>query len=265
VAGPDRRLILAAVDAEAALQARIGKTVLDLLADLLRRTLRAGVPREQIARDAARVVTVGRRQAFGGADVYMRRALDLLDVHSSGGAGSPTPTPRGIPAVEEWVRPIEEYRHARITGLDALEAELRAITRAEAMADLDLGMARRDAYAGRLASAENVTGWRRIIHPERSESGTCGLCVAAADRLYGKGDLLPLHARCKCTVLPATAALDPGQTLNADEIAALYESAGSTGRQSLAKVRFAVREHGEIGPLLVDAGDRFTGPEDIAA
>jgi hypothetical protein len=47
-----------------------------------------------------------------------------------------------------------------------------------------------------LAAAEDVTGYRRVIHPELSKSGTCGLCVAAADRIYYVDDLMPIHTNC---------------------------------------------------------------------
>jgi hypothetical protein len=56
---------------------------------------------------------------------------------------------------------------------------------------------------------------------------------------------------------------DPGQSLNADSLRELYRLGGGTG--DLARVRYAVNEHGELGPLLTRAGQAFRGPDDIAA
>ena len=98
-----------------------------------------------------------------------------------------------------------------------------------------------------------ITGYRRIIHPELARTGTCGLCVAAADRLYKVGELLPLHDGCHCTVAPVTAASDPGMQLNQLDFKRLYKAAGGTGRAGLQRTRYTIVEHGELGPQLVAA------------
>lgn len=261
------RQVLAAVDAEAAAQDSILKALLDLLRWLWQRILKDPYdPRQvdQFTREAARMVQTHRRLAAGATDAYLRRILNVLDVP----AGPPsTPVdrdPRGIPATTEWARPVKEYRRARLLGLENLEAQERALQRAGAMADIDLAMARRDAAGRRLAPIERVTGWRRIIHPELSRSGTCGLCIAAADRVYSKAELLPLHARCRCTVAPVIAGqADPGLNLNRSSLDALYEAAGGTAAGQLVRIRYQVEQHGEIGPWLVNAEHHFRGPAEV--
>jgi hypothetical protein len=166
----------------------------------------------------------------------------------------------------EWIRPAKEYRRARLAGLDEFEAQERAARRAELLADMDLSLAMREASRQHLAAVDSITGWRRVIHPELSKGGTCGLCIVASDRIYKTGDLMPLHDRCECEPLPIIAGkADPGRSLNADDLSALYEAAGGTSAERLKRVRIAVHEHGELGPVLTNADHAWRGPDDVAA
>ena len=106
-------------------------------------------------------------------------------------------------------------------------------------------------FSNRTESGERIKGWRRVIRPELSQSGTCGLCVVAATRFYKRSDLDAIHDRCKCVVLPYTASHDPGLTLNREDFRRIYNAAGgSTRGEALKKLRVSVREHGELGSIL---------------
>ena len=81
---------------------------------------------------------------------------------------------------------------------------------------------------------------------------------------------MPMHGGCNCDVLPiigaAGGAGDPGNSLNQLDLADVYAAAGdSSDSWDLKRARFGVAEHGELGPLLIVAGHKFTGPDDIAA
>jgi hypothetical protein len=214
---------------------------------------------------AATAVADGREVVATATQDYLVQLLDLLDAAPRRPADvAPDPEPRGIPVTEEWARPVKVYRYARLIGLDALEAEDRAAQRAERIADTDLTLAMRDAARDTLAPAPGVAGWRRVVHPEVSRGGACGLCIAASDRVYGRDALLAVHDRCACTVAPVVAGKpDPGLNLNADSLAQLYEAAGSTGAGALSRTRWTVQDHGELGPILRAAGDDFRGPADV--
>jgi len=101
-----------------------------------------------------------------------------------------------------------------------------------------------------------------------AKTGSCGLCIVASDRIYGRGDLMPLHGRCHCLVAPIVGDVDPGRELNGDDLSALYKGAAVAGRQSstdgrdLKKVRVQVNEHGELGPVLVRQGASFVSPDE---
>jgi hypothetical protein len=161
-------------------------------------------------------------------------------------------------------RPARKYRYLQSQGASPEVAQHQARQLIGVQVEENLMLADRLASAEVLQQTVNldlpgpkVTGYRRIIHPELSRTGTCGLCIAAADRIYHVADLLPIHARCKCEVAAVTSEHDPGKTLNADEIATLYRLAGgvsgpsSTAAPALKRVRFQIDEHGELGPVLV--------------
>lgn len=134
-----------------------------------------------------------------------------------------------------------------ITPLDA------AVNRAGSVADLDMQMTARNQAAKTLSGSRGViTGWRRVIHPELSKGGTCGLCVAASDRIYHVDQLMPIHALCNCVPLPIRDGNDPGSLLNKQDLARLYEQGGSTSGKDLKRTRYKVNEHGELGPVLTD-------------
>lgn len=188
--------------------------------------------------------------------------------------GARTNVPRfGVPGaragagslVDIYGRVAEVYRNTFAKTADPTVSLERALLRATDLMTADIML------AGRLAQSETmkrlgVTQYRRLIRPELSATGTCGLCIAAADRIYKTGDLLPMHERCKCLTIPVIDGQDPGRGLNAEDIRKAYAEAaalaGGTGKSKLSNVRFAVNDHGELGPVLTREGDNFRGPND---
>lgn len=166
--------------------------------------------------------------------------------------------------IEVYERPVREFRRLRVVetpgedpDLTVEEAAERAAERAVTIVERDLGLAMREAARQKMANTATVIGYRRIIHPELSRSGTCGLCIVAADRVYEKGELLPMHENCKCTVLPVTEDADPGLRMNAEDLRRLYDEAGGNDAAALKRTRYKVVEHGELGPTLVEQGRRI--------
>lgn len=175
---------------------------------------------------------------------------------------------------EPYGRVAEQYRYQVVAqGHTEARARAKAMTRLAAVAETDVTLAVRAMYEKGLRR-DQINGWRRVLHPELSESGPCGLCVVAADRIYRVEDLQPLHERCVCEVLPIVGAMDPGSVINRDDLERVYNAAGGTGGDviksgrrysgALKKVRVALTEHGELGPVLVDAGQNYRGPREVA-
>ncbi|TPF92880.1 hypothetical protein BW14_06865 [Bifidobacterium sp. UTBIF-68] len=167
------------------------------------------------------------------------------------------------------VRPSDEYRHIAVRNPDIRpEAWGRldeaagnavniwldtALNRLTDNANTDGQIAMNSAATKRFQGS-GIRKYRRIIHPELSKTGTCGLCVVAANNVYGTADLLPMHNLCKCTVMPITASHDPGLRLNREDLDRIYKKAGGTTNASgLKSVRVEVVNHSEIGPILTQS------------
>ena len=92
-----------------------------------------------------------------------------------------------------------------------------------------------------------------MLHPELATSGqSCGLCIAASHRTYRKADLLPLHNLCHCEPVEIVGNRDVGGQINDEDLDILYGAAGdSTERTALSNTKWAVEDHGELGPRLV--------------
>jgi hypothetical protein len=164
----------------------------------------------------------------------------------------------GVSALEAYSRPATQFVYARSQGATVDEAKKIALDRLTGLATQDVKLATRDEQRRLYMAAPKVTGYRRIIHPELSESGTCGLCVVASSRIYHTADLMPLHGpSCNCDTMPITAGDDPGFRLNDDDLQKIYEAAGSNAAEDLVNTRVTINEHGELGPVLWKEGDHF--------
>lgn len=170
---------------------------------------------------------------------------------------------RLVNPLDEWNRPAEQFRFAESQGKPRGDAIENAIKRVEELADLDMALAMRNTASNIIKATPKVTGFRRVIHPELSESGTsCGLCIAASTRVYSKKELMPLHDHCHCTVMPIVGDDDPGNFFNEQDIDMLnelYKAANGNDAQSLSRTRFKVIQNSELGPYLVEEGSKTKG------
>ena len=215
------------------------------------------------AAQAADQSNVSTLLSAGIAAQYLASILGII-----GDTSVPVPTPQlipirgGVDMGKVYERPAKLVRRLVAKGVPFDEAWRRANAYIAALADGDVRLAQRQALDFTMAGL-GVTGYRRILRPELSRDGSCGLCIAASDRVYKVGTLMPIHARCKCTVMPIVGGVDPGASLNNLSLGDLYDAAGSTSGKDLKKVRYSVNEHGEWGPVLTREGDAFTGPDDL--
>ena len=92
---------------------------------------------------------------------------------------------RNVTPFNLYSRPIHVYRRVIARGGTPAEAFAAARLRAEVIAGLDGVLTAREATLLQFR-AEGALRYRRVIRPELSASGTCGLCIAA--RLEGFGE-----------------------------------------------------------------------------
>lgn len=184
------------------------------------------------------------------------------------------PIRNGVELAKVYERPVKKYRRLIAKGIPSDQALEQATKYAAAITDGNIRLAKRDMARAVMYRETGIVGYRRVIRPELSETGTCGLCLAASDQLYKRGDLMPIHDRCKCEPMPIIGSLDPGNSLNNLTIGQLYQAASdkpNARRESgthafdLKRTRWKVNEHGEWGPVLTVKGQRFTGPDELAA
>lgn len=181
----------------------------------------------------------------------------------------PKPQERVVDAADSepdrlFERAVITFRYHESIGADPATANNAAEERIGKLIDANLMLAQRLAEQETMRQAQaqdsRIIGYRRIIRPELSQGGVCGLCVAASDRIYKVEELKLIHYRCKCAVLEVTKSHDPGFHLNEGDLARLYNDAGeklgypSTGGykgKHLKRTRYDVVHHAELGPVLV--------------
>lgn len=225
----------------------------------------------QLATFAGRASTVVRSAELVTGrltEAYLRQVLAQLGVTVPAGTlvALPESLRTGVSLDEVLLRPAATVRYLQSTDAPRDAALAEGLTRLGAIAATNLQLALTQATVNVLSQTPGTRGYRRILRPYLSRGGSCGLCIAAADRVYGRGDLMPIHAKCKCAVMPITRAGDPGLRLNEQDLGQLYRAAGdSTEGARLKGTRYRVERHGELGPVLVPAGQRFRGVEDVAA
>lgn len=266
--------VSALVDSEAAAQDVVSDNLVALIAAMwasFAATSSALYAGELVADFGARVasyVVAAQRAAAQITEAHLRQQMRLMDFElpSTPIVDLPADLRLGAATEDVYQRPIRQVRYLESTGVPLAEAVQTATERLEKTALTDIALARATAaqqvmYAAPETRGQKIRGYRRVIHPELSRSGTCGLCIAAADRIYRKKDLLPLHPGCHCSVIPVIGQQDPGDDLNAADLAQIYLDAGGTSTEALRKTRYKISVNGELGPVLNPAEAKMTSAE----
>jgi hypothetical protein len=221
-----------------------------------------------VAEQAADLSNTANLFAAGLASQYLGHVLSSTVGSVVAIPNLPLPPIRNGVALEDvFDRPMKLFRRKVSEGMEPAAAFDMAMRLAAALVDGNIRLAKRDETAqilSRLPAELGVTGYRRVVHPELSETGSCGLCIVASDVVYHKAQLMPLHGHCKCEVVPIIGDVDPGNSLNNLELGHFYSAAGSTDGRALKETRVQVNEHGEWGPVLTRADQHFTGPDELA-
>lgn len=221
----------------------------------------------QAQRTVAQITASSRTQQLQLSGVNVAVSPQVPDNVRGGGRGKATveyadgnrTIPRGDADTDKVMsRVAKEYRFQSSRGRTHAVALDAADRRLAAIVDGNLQRARVIVEERSIQQAQEKTadqdrkviGYRRIIHPELSKGGVCGLCVIAADRKYKASDLKAIHLECKCTVLEIFADFDPGQQLNGKDLDALYATAGGNTRDLLKRTRYKLVDHDELGLLL---------------
>lgn len=224
----------------------------------------AGEAVASLGQQIARLIIAGQRQSGRITESHLRLQVRRMGFELPGGALVELPSDLRLGAATEEVyqRPVREVRYLVSEGVPEPEAIETARERLEKQALTDLQLARATSAQQVMYRFPQATGWRRIIHPELGN--VCGLCIAAADRVYQRIERLALHPACKCTILPVVGGVDPGRALNENDLALIYEAAGGTTEsRALAQTRFEIKKNGELGEVLVPGQGKMRGPRQV--
>jgi hypothetical protein len=203
------------------------------------------------------IVLAAQQQAVRLTDAYLARALERQPL------GIPADLATGA-AVRAGTTPAEVYRRPFVTTWAALangaqyqDAVAAGLARAKSTAATDVQLAMRQTLTLVGEADERITGYQRV-----PDGGACAFCRLVAGQRYTTRDLMPIHSHCGCGVQPIlsserdrfTGRRDNDLDLQVDQPVGPADG-----------VQAVVREHGELGPVLVDARHTFTAPADLAA
>lgn len=233
---------------------------------------------EQVAGFVAYVaplVNGAQAQTAATVDAYLAAFMTAETGVSEPVKGITVPVIRnGTPLEEVYRRPFVTVWSALKAGTPWEDAVSAGRARVESTVEMDVMLAHRSAATEWMGSDDRVVGYRRVL-----SGSSCGLCAIASTQRYHSEDLMPIHNRCDCTVDPIIAPRRVSQVVDRDRLSALREQGLGNDRSALSHTRVLedgqtvapkdlpdvqVREHGELGPVLTDAADSFTGEHQIA-
>lgn len=141
-----------------------------------------------------------------------------------------------VPAVDVYARPSVSARVAISAGKNFLQAMAAGRTRATVLAHTDVTLSYRQAAVSHAESPRSrIVGWRRL-----PDGNACRFCLLLSTRRYRVKELMPIHNRCNCSVMPIIGSRDPGAVIDRDLLAKL-KSDGSKPK---------VVSHSELGPTI---------------
>lgn len=173
---------------------------------------------------------------------------------------------RDVDPEEVYRRPFKEIWNALDNDVAYDVALERGTHRLETIAKTDLQLARTHTVR---EVGDDMPRFEYTVRELQGEYD-CALCMIASTQRYRKRDLAPIHPGCDCLVKLVTADEDPGQVIDEEKLERIHElveeALGKSDRGGRAvdyRKIIVANDHGEIGPVLGYAGQRFTSKDDI--
>jgi hypothetical protein len=171
----------------------------------------------------------------------------------------------GAIASEVYRRPFVQVYTELANGKSMTEAIVAGALRISSIASTDVQLARRNAGFMSRGSNSNIVGYARTL----TGAENCALCFVASTQRYTRGELMPIHPGCDCGEMPIYGNQDPGQVIDEIRLDATHDAVetrfgiSDPGARAIDYRKIAIREHGELGPVLTVADQNFTGPSDF--
>lgn len=194
--------------------------------------------------DILPLVKAGQEHAIALTDAYMS--------HIMGGSPIGLDSNAIISHIRPGTLPPEVIGRSFETVWSAIEsigydnALAKGEARLASTVTMDIAMSAREAAKAYGLSSDRVAGFLRRLYP-----GCCSFCVDIDGAYVRSDDASPLHNNCRCTLVP----VEVGSEESKREFTDL--SPGSIIGNT------EIQEHGELGPMITNKRDHFTGPNAI--
>lgn len=202
---------------------------------------------------AVRIVQAGQARAVALTSAHMSQQVGLTKPVGLDTVKLIADIRKGVDAHDVYMRPIVTAR-ASIEKDGFAQAFLKGLGRLLATADMDVAMSARDAsvaFGG--DNSTGVIGWERVAEPD-----CCAFCQEIDGAKVFVENPAPLHNNCGCTVEPITRNSST-QPTGFRERSPQWDDVSSGAIFGNAEIR----EHGEMGPVIVAKGDNFTTEADL--
>ncbi|GAA1149231.1 hypothetical protein F6W69_10625 [Microbacterium oxydans] len=232
--------------------------------DDIKRLLAAVAPRVQ----------AGQQRISDITDAYMARVAAEQGFTVSGRTfEATTRNLRGISDETLYARPFATMHDSLSKGQSVTAAVAAGKGRLQSIVTTNLQLAKTHSSRRAMRSG-GVRAFERVLTGREN----CALCVIASTQRYWVEDLAPIHPGCDCQSRPLNS--DPAvQIIHPDRLDAIHTAVesefGSTdrgaryldGRNEISDYLdlIAVREHGELGPVLTWRDQHFTTKREIDA
>jgi hypothetical protein len=205
---------------------------------------RADVPR--FLAHALPIVKAGQSRAVALTSAYLSKKLHVPPVGLNPASLIGAAARNGVDPQTVYNRAFIKVWSSLKNDGDYQQAILEGLNRVESSAEMDVALASRMAtLAFGQQSSEEIVAWRRV-----ADASPCEFCSEIDGAVTGPDEPMPLHDHCGCTADPITrqtTASEDAPELNVGDVIGITE----------------IQMHGELGPIIVRAGDFFTTEADL--
>ena len=217
---------------------RIWRSLPEYRDETLPAWLNAAVPVVQAAQRAEITVTQAYLSRALGRTVRAVSAEEIMAMYRN-----------GTPPADVYSRPFGEVWSALAGGATFDQAQERGLFRATQTAATDIQATMRDTLNVVGEAEPDLWGYQRV-----TDGAACSFCLLLNGAQLRTEDPMPIHPNCGCGVEPVvyTRGFDNRNNL------ATFNASPTPPPKGVA-----VRDHGELGPVLGDPSQNFTTAADI--
>jgi hypothetical protein len=218
------------------------------------------VPLTGIKRQTSNAVVAYHEKMAGLAEKAFK-APNLADLDLSTAA-----LRNGANVRDVYTRPFVQMRMALANGDQFTDALKTGSQTATSLARTEVQLSKRKASLFARSANDNIVGYLRTL----TGSENCALCYVASTQRYRRGELMPIHPGCDCGEMPIYGDSDPGQVIDQQLLDKSHQAvedrfgfSSATGRDAIDYRKIAIKDHGELGPMLTVKGHKFVGPNNL--